>query len=84
MAIETGCRNIFLSTLCPERPFNIYINNMPAKMGSVGNDKSTGIAGKSLDTRTDKGVKKTVVSNNSSIFKIANQTMIKAKGIEIL
>ena len=65
---------------CPVIIFKIYTKSKPAKIGSVGTDKSIGVFGMNSEIKTDKGVKNTTIRSRLSILIKANQNTNKIKG----
>ncbi len=78
IAIETGCKRIFLSNFPSKINLKINKTKIPASKGSVGNERFTGIPGINSSNRTDSGVKNTTSKNILSIETIAvNKNKIK-------
>jgi len=80
IAIETGCKSIFLSNFPSNNNLNINKTKIPASKGSVGNERFTDIPGINSSNRTDNGVKNTTSKNILSIETIAVNKNITITG----
>jgi len=61
IAIETGCKRIFLLNFPSKSNLKRNNTNIPASNGSEGNERFTGIPGINASNRTESGVKNTAI-----------------------